>query len=170
ISARNGSLVSQIANDGVSLKYAAIVGAFGITWIALLAYLAGTAWSGNQGRYLLPCLAVWAALIAFGLDAWTPPKLRWPIALSLMLVLGIVSAICTFGYFVPTWQVQAAAAQIEHPLALRYGDAAELIGISPFRATARPGEIIHINLYWRALPPAPPAPLPLPHTIQSPHV
>src|SRR5262249_21871188 len=46
----NGSLVGQIGNAGVKLKFAAIVGAFGIVWIALLAYLAGTAWSGNQGR------------------------------------------------------------------------------------------------------------------------
>jgi len=45
--------------------------------------------------------------------------------------------------------------RIEKPLSLRYsddnGELAELIGISPALPHARPGEVIRVNLYWRAL-------------------
>jgi hypothetical protein len=135
-----------------------VVAVFGLSWVAALVYYASTAWSGNQGRYLLPGIAAWGALIALGLDQWTPRRLRMLSALIGAAVLAAIAAVSVFGYFLPAYSAAPAPppGQIAHPLRFQYGDMAELIGMSPAEPRARPGDIIHITLYWRALRPTAP--------------
>jgi hypothetical protein len=132
-----------------------VVAVFGLSWVTALVYYASTAWSGNQGRYLLPGIAAWGALIALGLDQWTPRRLRMPAALVGAALLVAIAAVSVFSYFLPAYSVSSAPPpeQITRPLWFRYGDVAELIGMSPAEPRARPGDIIHITLYWRALRP-----------------
>jgi hypothetical protein len=127
---------------------------FGLSWLAALIYYASTAWSGNQGRYLLPGIAAWGALISLGLDQWTPRRLRAPVALSFVLILATVAAIAVFGYFLPSYRVSLVTDVPNRPLSLQYGDVAQLVGLSPATPKAHPGDLIRITLYWRALRPA----------------
>jgi 4-amino-4-deoxy-L-arabinose transferase-like glycosyltransferase len=128
---------------------------FGLSWLAALIYYASTAWSGNQGRYLLPGVAAWGALISLGLDQWTPRRLKAPVALSFVLILATVAAITVFGYFLPSYRASSVTDVPERALSLQYGDVAQLVGMSPSMPKARPGDLIRITLYWRALRPAP---------------
>ncbi|MBN1311710.1 MAG: glycosyltransferase family 39 protein [Anaerolineae bacterium] len=130
-----------------------VLAAFGIILLVATVYYTFTNWAGNQGRFLLPGVAIWTALLAAGLDAWTPWSMRLPVALGLMSAMACIAAGCLFGYFLPTYRPLPAPTEIAHPLALRYDDAAELIGIDPELTRARPGDTIRITLVWRAVEP-----------------
>lgn len=130
-----------------------VLAAFGITLLVATVYYTFTNWAGNQGRFLLPGIAIWSVLLVAGLDVWTPRSMRLPIALGFTGIMASVTAICLFGYFLPAYHPLPAPAQIAHPLALRYDDAAELIGITPELTRTRPGETIRISLIWRAIRP-----------------
>lgn len=131
----------------------AIVTVYALIWVVQLIYLTATAESGNRGRYLLPGIASWGALFAYGLDTFTPRRLRLSLALSTVIVLATGAAISLFGYFLPAYRPSPLPNSINHPLSLRYEDAAELIGVKQDFIHARPGERIYITLYWRAIQP-----------------
>ena len=128
---------------------------FGLTWIALLFYFSSRAWSGVQGRYLLPGIAAWAALIAWGLEAWLPRRVHWPSAGIATPLLAGIAGVCLWGYYLPAYRVQAAPETVEVPVLYCYEDYAELIGMGPPQPRAHPGETIRLRLYWRALAPTP---------------
>ncbi|MCC7451689.1 MAG: hypothetical protein IT324_30050, partial [Anaerolineae bacterium] len=107
------------------------------------------------------------ALFAFGFDTWTLSRFKLPVALSSMCLLALIAAICVFGYFLPSYSVWPVPAAIERPLYYRYGDVAELIGMSPANPKARPGAFTRITLYWRALRPAPATLQSYLHTVES---
>jgi hypothetical protein len=137
------------------LKQGSVVGLFAVVWVGALLYWASVMWSGNQGRYLLPGIAAWGVLVAWGLDQWTPRRVRMPAALGGITILGVIATICLFGYFLPAYRVSSVPERIERPLAIQYGEEAELIGMAPAQIRARPGTVIEVTLYWRALRPTP---------------
>ncbi len=149
------------------LRFGLLVGCFAVSWIGALVYLAASAWSGNQGRYLLPGIAAWSAIIVFGLLAWLPARAHRAAALMGMPLLAAVATLALFGYFLPSYRVAAVSGAIERPLAYRFGDAAELIGIAPARPVARPGETVRLTLYWRAIQPAETDLLVYLHTVEG---
>lgn len=124
---------------------------FALAWVAALIYWSATVWSGNQGRFLLTSTANWGAFFALAVTTLTPARLHMPVTLSTVAALLTVLLIALFGFFFPAYEASAVPETIEHPLALRYGDVAELIGIAPPTAHTQPGEVITITLYWRAL-------------------
>jgi 4-amino-4-deoxy-L-arabinose transferase-like glycosyltransferase len=168
------SIRSGIADSEgeVNRRLIVIIVIFWLVWVMALIYYSSTAWSGNQGRYLLPGIAGWGTLVALGLDAWTPRRLRAPIALSSVLILGTVAAICVVGYFLPSYSILLVPPQeqIARPLSLRFGDVAALIGMSPANPKGRPGDLIRITLYWQALRPADSYLLSYLHSADSPVV
>ena len=50
---------------GIGARYALVLVVFVLTWIGVLFYWAATAWSGNQGRYLLPGIAAMSATVSY---------------------------------------------------------------------------------------------------------
>ena len=122
-----------------------------ISTYLLLVYFASTRTYGAQGRYLLMSLPAMAALITIGLDTW----LGWiPAALktaALTAFPGVVATIILTMFFLPAYRALPVPAVIERPLALRYEQTAELIGMSPADLDVRAGEPVTIELYWRAL-------------------
>jgi len=151
---QNSPLHHSGEGPGVRRKEVLLLLVFGLSWLAALIYYASTAWSGNQGRYLLPGIAAWGALISLGLDQWTPRRLRAPVTLGFVLILATVAAIAVFGYFLPSYRASLVTDVPERALSLQYGDVAQLVGLSPSMPKARPGDLIRITLYWRALRPA----------------
>lgn len=132
---------------------AAILIIFTVAWVGALFYYASVAWSGNQGRYLLPGLAGWAALITYGLGAWIPRIGRRIAAVCIPLLLIGVAAVTLFGYFIPAYQSldTPAIATINRAPLYRFGDYAEVLGINPPTIRGRAGEVIRVQVYWRAL-------------------
>jgi hypothetical protein len=131
-----------------------LLAGFAAVWIGNVVYYASTAWSGNQGRYLLPGIAVWGALIVLGLEALMPKRLRaYGLGAFACLWVGAAAA-CLFGYFLPAYGARALPPAIEYPRSLRYDDTAELIGVGQTMLRARPGETLTIATYWRALAPS----------------
>lgn len=126
---------------------------FVLAWLGLLVYYSSRAVNGAQGRYLLPGVAGWGAVLAMGLGAWIPQRMRWPAVLSTAGLMGGIAVASLFGYFLPSYRPTTAMTQIDHRLSLRYGDAAELIGIEPELTHARPGEMLRITLLWQAVKP-----------------
>ncbi len=134
-----------------------MVAAFAGSWVVVLVYVASAAWSGNQGRYLLPGIAAWAAIFAWGLDALTPPRLarlRWPVALALAGGLGAVACACLFGYFLPAYRPAPVAGDRSNRLAYTFEGDATLTGSDPVTLRARPGDRLTLTLTWAALRPA----------------
>lgn len=130
-----------------------VMTAFAIALLAAIVYYTYTNWAGNQGRFLLPGVAIWSALLAVGLEVWVPRSIRLPATFCFMGIMASVAAACLFGYYLPAYRPLTAPTQLEHPLAFRYGEAAELIGIDPDLTRARPGEMVRITLIWRAIQP-----------------
>lgn len=139
---------------GLDARYAVMIGLFATIWIGALFYWSATAWSGNQGRYLLPGIAAWCAMIAFGVTAWLPRRAHWVAAWIGTATFGAVAAICLLVYFLPAYRVSHAPETITYPLAYTFDDTAELIGIDPPQLAAHPGDTVRITLYWRAVQPA----------------
>ncbi|GAB4480231.1 MAG: hypothetical protein Kow00124_26730 [Anaerolineae bacterium] len=152
-----GLLLIQRREDrpaALPIKQGVLLAAFIVTWIISLIYGASIAWSGNQGRYLLPGIAAWAALLAYGWLSLIPTPLRLPAALGGALAAAAVAAVALFGFFLPAYRTQPAPAAVEQPLAYRFGSVAELTGISPATVRGRPGEVVEVTLVWKALAPA----------------
>jgi 4-amino-4-deoxy-L-arabinose transferase-like glycosyltransferase len=132
-----------------------IILVFAFTWLASAISSSSVASAGNQGRYLFPGIAAWVSLLAIGLDAWFH---RFPKLQSLFISISIfatITLISLFGYFYPAYRALPLPTTIAQPLQIRYEETAELIGIS-LNPTARVGENLSIELYWRALAPASP--------------
>lgn len=134
-----------------TIRQGVVVGVFASAWILAVLYTASTAWSGGGGRYLLPAIAAWSALLALGVMAWIPGRLRVLAALVSVGGMGLVTGVCLFGYFLPSYNAPPAPSILEHPLSLQFGDVAQLIGIRSPMLKVRPGDVAQITLYWRVL-------------------
>ncbi len=53
---------------------------------------------------------------------------------------------------VEAWERQFAVPAIQHPLEVNLGNEVELLGYDLDRTSAKPGDSLHLTLYWRALP------------------
>ncbi len=140
---------------------------FALVWIGALLYWACTAWSGNQGRYLLPGIAAWGALAGCGLDHLLPRRVKLPAALTGIALLGGVAVASLVTCFLPAYRPSAVPDRIARPVTYRFEDTAELIGMSPANPKARPGEVIPLTLYWRALRPGAPTLQAYVHSVES---
>lgn len=140
-----------------TLRRGSIIVAFAVVWILSLIMSASVASAGNQGRYLLPGIAAWAAIIAWGLDVWLARVSRKWGTLLYGAALMLLSAVSLFGYFYPAYQAHDVPETIPQPLTLRYADTAHLLGVSPALEdgvlTAERGDTITLELYWEAVEP-----------------
>ena len=124
-----------------------IVGA--LVWVVALIYLSSQSWSGVQGRYVLPGISAWAALLAAGWSAWSPRRWRPALVGVIVVALGVGLVVSAVDFTLAYRVLPAAAGELS--LNYRYEDAAELISASPARIDAEPGDVITLTLEWRAL-------------------
>jgi len=144
-----------------------VLSVFQLSWIGSVAYGSTIAYNANQGRYLLPGLAVWGAMLASGLAAWIPSRWQLRAGASLAAVMATLATVSLFGYFLPAYRPLPLPDQIDSALDYRYGDAAQLIGMSPAHPRASAGETIFVTLYWRALRPTPTRLTVYLHTVET---
>jgi hypothetical protein len=116
-----------------------------VTFVALLRWTSLT--PASQGRLMVPCIAVIAAGIAYGLSRIHPVAL-WIGGTG----LAVLAFVVPFAVIAPVYARPPALAQPApaHPLGVVLGDALELIGYDePSMATAAPGDEPMLRLYWR---------------------
>jgi 4-amino-4-deoxy-L-arabinose transferase-like glycosyltransferase len=135
-------------------QHAALLITFGAAWIGAMVYISSTAWSGAQGRYLLPALAAWGALAGLGAPRWLPDRTRPLIGYVVPVLLFLAALACVALYFLPAYMPTPAQDTPERVLDWPTGAAVELLGVSPATVQARPGDIVEITLFWRASRPA----------------
>jgi len=108
-----------------------------------------------HGRFLLPALSAVALLLATGLAHLVPGPLTW---LPLGVVAGamfLLGAISPFRYIAPAYAPpKLLSAQeisrIQHRLDFTYGGKMELLGYDLREKALKPGDTLHLALYWRA--------------------
>jgi hypothetical protein len=148
--ARRKALAGLQPLSGVS-RLAWVTLAFALSLSVAIIFFELTNIYARGGRYLFAGIPVWAALLAWGWDAFTPARHRLRLALTSTLVTALVTLLILFGYYLPVFRLIPPPADIAHPLHWRYGDSVELLGSSADQIEARPGEIVPFTLYWRAL-------------------
>lgn len=124
-----------------------------LAWFLALLYITSAAWSGGQPRYLLPAAAVLGIAFAAASNVATLARWRMAAALTSTGILAALAAVCLFAYFLPAYTLKPLPDQIEQPLDLDYEGAARLLGLDQTTLHARPGDVIPLRLYWRALEP-----------------
>lgn len=134
-------------------RHEIVLAAFGLALLAAIVTYTLTNRAGNQGRFLLPGILIWAAILAAGLDALFPARFKVGMAAGSSVVLAAVAVVCLIGYTLPAYRPSPVPAQIAHPLYYNYEGVAELIGIDTNNGHGHPGDAVTITLYWRALTP-----------------
>ncbi|HRF93987.1 MAG TPA: glycosyltransferase family 39 protein, partial [Aggregatilineales bacterium] len=109
---------------------AIVLGSFTACMVGAVFYLSGKYWGGNLGRYLIPLIGCWGAVMALGITGWIPRQWRYR-TLLLIIIMGGVGSSALFRYFVPAYQPTPLPETIERPVYFRFGNVAELIGMSP---------------------------------------
>lgn len=125
--------------------------AFAIIWIPALVWGASVAWSGNQGRYLLPGVAGWSVVATVAIGQWIPQRYRMPISLTLSTGLAVMALTVLFVYFLPAYRFRDVPETIGHPYPVEFGDQVALLGTDAALYKAQPGDHLNITLYWQAL-------------------
>ncbi len=135
--------------------------------LVLVAMIAASIWyglanpTGAAGRFLLPAIAAIAGLMFWGLRSWYRPNRPeldgWFVMLScgfmIMLNVGVLAGVIGPAYAAPepaTWE--AVRAQT-HPVDIRFGDVARLIGYALDRDRLNAGEEMRVMLCWQTLRP-----------------
>jgi len=131
------------------------------TWTAML-HLSLMRWTAmtyaSQARLVFPALGAMAALTAWGLCNWIPPR-RWRALLGTVgLVALLLAAVVPWAVIGPAYappraisleDIPASAA----PFGTVYGEAIELTAYELGSSELAPGESTTVTLYWRVLAP-----------------
>jgi hypothetical protein len=153
---RGNRLRWQGTAEPLAVIHTITIVAFVLAWVMVVIYGSAIARASNHGRFVLPGIVPWVALQTLGLEMWMHPRWRRVLSVAGVAVYAGLAVICLFGYFYPAYRTAAASGIPVQTLRLRYGDVAELIGLSPLSLDVQPGEVVALELYWRALQPAPP--------------
>ena len=123
-------------------------------WLALV-FVALVRWSSltpaSQGRLMFPCIAVIAAMMAYGL--WRIHRAVLLIGCAAMIALAIA---VPFAFIAPAYAQPANVwtSRLPMPINVTFGDAVQLVEGGVLRqaqdaASLRPGEEITLNLNWQ---------------------
>jgi 4-amino-4-deoxy-L-arabinose transferase-like glycosyltransferase len=129
-------------------------------WTAIvLASLVG--WSQMrypQGRLLFPAISAISLLLFVGLAQWIPKRFTGGLASVVGMGLLALSLISPFRMIAPAYAPPPLLApeetsSIPRQLEADFGGQLRLVGYALDGETTRPGETIHLTLYWQALAP-----------------
>jgi len=133
-----------------------------IAWLALWTVVVASAlmgWSQKrypQGRLLFPAISAFAVLLAAGLTQggdWA--RSRWN-RVAIGLLAGVLFALCVwapFRYIIPAYAAPRPLVSLPaqaSPAHEEFGGQIRLLGYESDKESARPGETMHLTLYWQA--------------------
>ncbi|MGQ9667734.1 MAG: ArnT family glycosyltransferase [Anaerolineae bacterium] len=109
-----------------------------------------------RGRMMLPTLPAISALLALGLGWWWPARLQHIAAGALAagllaFALALPFAVIAPAYTAPTQDTAPALPPDAYPLAVRFGELAELYAYEIGPATVPKGHAVGVTLYWKTL-------------------
>jgi 4-amino-4-deoxy-L-arabinose transferase-like glycosyltransferase len=116
-----------------------------ISWVRWTQTVAGT----GQARLFYPALPVIVLALVLGLRAMHP---RLPVAVAGLLLM--ISLLMPLRYLMPAYTPAPRIVSLPssvHPISATFKDKMRLIGWELPVTRARPGEILHVGLYWEAL-------------------
>jgi len=130
------------------------LGAAGLIEFAGLLYYLSINPTGANGRYAFPALPAYMILLVLGLLGLVPDPARRRAPLVILTAM-LAFAVLTLGlYILPAYNPPPAIASLPadaYPLDITLGDVARLRGFQVSTAQARPGDRIHLTLYWQPL-------------------
>lgn len=109
-----------------------------------------------QGRLAFPALSVVSLLLFWGLSQFVPRRHTKFLAAVLGTTLLAIAVISPFCYIAPAYArppllSQEDLAPISHPWEVDYEGEMRLLGYDIEEEAIKPGESLHITLYWRSL-------------------
>ncbi len=153
-----GTIVFAIRNPGFEIRatLALLATWLGTMLIAQVQFIRTTI-GADQGRYLFPAISVLALFMALGLttlfSGWLPTRgVSAAITLAFLLLALFVPAAYTLpAYGRPALLSLDDVARIQHPMDVRFQDQLQFLGYDLEARTVKPGDTLHVTLYWRAL-------------------
>jgi 4-amino-4-deoxy-L-arabinose transferase-like glycosyltransferase len=145
---------------GRSIPPGSIVG-LGLVWLwlgaafaALLRYMQ-LIWA-NHGRLLFPAAAAVGVVLFVGWRLWLPRRATPWLTVLVGSGLAVLSILCLWGYIVPAYAppprlTEAQIEAIPHRLDVEFGGVARLLGYDLADDVVRPGDVMEVTLYWRAI-------------------
>jgi len=126
------------------------------TWVSILRLVLTFDASLYQGRYMFPAISAISILLLLGLGQLFPRGYRWVPASVVGLGMLFFAMLSLFLYIRPSYAqpspLEASHLQnVQHLVHIRYDDKIELTGYDIDKKTVRPGESLHLALYWRCL-------------------
>ena len=103
------------------------------------------------GRLLFPSLGAIIVLLIAGLWELHPRLARWAWLLPCVLAVAAPLWLIRPSYARPPFLDDTALVEKEPSLGWRYGDVAELIGVTPLARSAAAGQTLSVEICWRAL-------------------
>lgn len=140
--------------QGWKLGLAFLAADVGLTLLADLSYDRSFIGAG-AGRYFYPVAGAIALLLALGLSSAARARSSWPLVGFSSLLLGL--AVVTPAVFLRPLQVTppvATEVQLKteaRPVDAVFDQTMQLVGYRISSPVARPGDIIQVSLYWKAL-------------------
>lgn len=130
-----------------------------LLWLPILAvsfynWTAKTA--AAQGRLAFPAISVISLLLFWGLSQFVPQRHTKFLTIILAGTLLAIAVISPFRYIAPAYARPPLLSQehlgsIPHPLEINYEGEMRLLGYDIEERVIRPGEFLHITLYWQSL-------------------
>ncbi|MEA3336417.1 MAG: hypothetical protein U9R25_10940 [Chloroflexota bacterium] len=127
-----------------------------VVWcvVILLALLNWAQMRYPQGRLLFPAISAAAVLIAYGLAGWVPRSWQTGLVAVLTLLMFLFAALAPFRWIAPAYaappMMRSKPAGIT-AVDATFGDQIRLAGYHLENQEARPGEELHLTLYWQAM-------------------
>lgn len=157
-----GFLFFAVRNSQFAVRVSlSILGAWlGFILLAQIQFIRTTT-GADQGRYLFPAISVIALFFVLGIDELvrrvTPHISRIVLSLAIgsffSLALFVPFAYTLPAYARPGLLSENAVQKISHPIQAAFADQLELLGYDLAQRSIKPGETLHVSLYWRALAP-----------------
>jgi len=112
----------------------------------------------SQGRLMFSALTALSLLMAMGLAAFTPRRLRALLPGGLSAFLFVAAALLpavtiTPAYATPPILTERDVATLSPRINATFGDSVRLLGYEVDKTEVAPGDTVHVTVYWKALAP-----------------
>jgi hypothetical protein len=118
-------------------------------WV-LLTFVSFLRWTSltpaSQGRLLFPCIAVFAAAMAYGL--WRIHRVVLWIGCAIMIFIGVAAP---FLFIAPAYTRPSSqwVERLPQPIDAKFGNALELVEAGSAAAVASPGDEVTLKMNWK---------------------
>ena len=110
----------------------------------------------SSGRLLFPAISALSFFLAVGLERLAGPRYRRYLWGSLIIFMFFIALFCPFRYIAPAYGrppllSEEELGSISHRLEVNYEGEIRLLGYDIEEKVIRPGEALHVTLYWQSL-------------------